>query len=146
MLTAFYGALDRVRNRLRRKRSDRGWAAGRRGEDLAHRLLRRSRYTVVARNYRPRAGHGEIDLIAWDRDVLVFVEVKSRSSNEFGSPDRAIDTAKHEELIHVAREYARRADVPWDKVRFDVVNVVLTDPPVATITQDALERYNTHKT
>ena len=113
---------------------------------MAHRLLRRRRYTVVARNYRPRSGHGEIDLIAWDRDVLVFVEVKSRSSGEFGTPDRAIDTSKQEQLIHAAREYARRADVTWDQVRFDVVNVVLSDPPVATITKDALERYNTHKT
>lgn len=96
---------------------------------MAHRLLRRSGFTVVARNYRPRNSPGEIDLIAWHRDTLVFVEVKSRTTGEFGAPDRAIGREKRETLVRSALEYARRAGVPPDRIRFDVVNVVFSDPP-----------------
>src|SRR5450432_3006906 len=59
------------------------------GEDLAHRFLRRQGYTVVARNYRSGSGAGEIDIVAFDKQDLVFIEVKTRASDEFGSPDRA---------------------------------------------------------
>ena len=60
---------------------------GRMGEDLAHRFLRARGCTVVARNYRPLSGSGEIDLVVWDGGKLVFVEVKTRSSAEFGPPE-----------------------------------------------------------
>ena len=70
-----------------------------------------------------------MDIIGWDRDRLVFVEVKSRGSEEFGSPDRAIDAGKRDRLMRAARDYARRAGIDWIKVRFDIVNVVFTDPP-----------------
>jgi len=132
-----FGIADSLRDRLRRRRVTPDQASGRRGEDLAHRLLRRQGFTVVARNYRTRGGHGEIDLVAWDGDVLVFVEVKSRASEEFGSPDRAVDQEKQAALIRAAREYARRSAVPWDRVRFDVVNVILADPPAVTRIPDA---------
>lgn len=72
---------------------------------------------------------GELDIVAWDGDRLVFVEVKSRLSVEFGSPDRAIDTDKRDHLMRAARDYVRRAGVDWTKVRFDIVNVVFTNPP-----------------
>lgn len=92
---------------------------------------------MVARNYRSRSGAGEIDLIARDGDALVFVEVKSRRSEEFGAPDRAVDQEKREALVRTAREYARRAGVEWRKVRFDIVSVVYTDPPSVSHTRDA---------
>ena len=60
-------------------------ALGRKGEDLAHRYLRSAGYTVVARNYRP-GEDSEIDIIARQKETLIFVEVKSRRSAEFGSP------------------------------------------------------------
>jgi putative endonuclease len=101
---------------------------GRMGEDLAHRYLRRRGCTVVARNYRPRSGPGEIDLIAWHGQRLVFVEVKTRSSAEFGTPDRAVDADKRAALERAAHEYARRANVSWEKTRFDIVSVVLERP------------------
>jgi len=80
---------------------------------------------VAARNFRPRSGPGEVDLVCWDRQSLVFVEVKTRTTDEYGEPDRAIDAGKRKALVRCAREYARRAGVPWDSVRFDVVDVVL---------------------
>lgn len=120
---------DSARHRARQGRWPAERATGRRGEDLAHRYLERQGMRVVARNYWPHSGHGEIDLIAWDRETLVFVEVKSRHSNEFGDPDRNVDREKRRALLRAGREYARHAGVPWDRVRLDVVTVLLTDPP-----------------
>lgn len=128
---------DAARHRARRRRWAEDLASGRRGEDLAHRLLRREGFTVVARNYRARTGCGEIDLIAWHGDMLVFVEVKSRCTEEFGTPDRAVGAAKQASLIRSAREYAGRAGVPWDQVRFDIINVVFSNPPSVTRLEDA---------
>ena len=98
---------------------------GRVGEDLAHRYLRRQGCTIVARNYRTRSGSGEIDVVAWQRETLVFVEVKTRDSAEFGAPDRAVDADKERHLRTAARDYARRAGVDWERTRFDIVSVVL---------------------
>ena len=67
---------------------------GQHGEDLAHRWLRRNGFTVVARNWRPPQGGGEIDIVAWEGDSLVFVEVKSRASGDWSAPERDIDARK----------------------------------------------------
>jgi putative endonuclease len=128
---------DSARHRARLRSWSPALASGRRGEDLAHRFLRKRGFHVVARNYRPRSGAGEIDLVAWDGGTLVFVEVKSRRSEEFGTPDRAVDQEKQDALVRAAREYARRAGVEWQNVRFDIVNVVLTDPPSVSHIGDA---------
>jgi len=124
------GWLYRISDRLRAAARSRVWPAdkalGRRAEDLAHRYLRSHGLKVVARNYRPARGHGEIDLVAWHGEMLVFVEVKARSTAEFGDPDRAIGREKRIALIRTAFEYARRAGVPPQQVRFDVVNIVFS--------------------
>ena len=80
-----YRLADAARDRGRRKFWPPDQASGRRAEDLAHRFLRRRGMLIVARNYRPPSGAGEIDLIGWDGDRLAFVEVKSRASGEFGA-------------------------------------------------------------
>ena len=84
------------------------------------------------------SGAGEVDLIGWEAGTLVFIEVKSRMSVEYGAPDRAIGLQKRSSLIRAAREYARHAEVAWERVRFDVVNVVFDQPPVVTHFRDAL--------
>jgi putative endonuclease len=99
------------------------------GEDLAHRYLQRQGLTIVARRYRPRSGGGEIDLVAWHGETLVFVEVKTRATAEFGAPERAVDAEKERYLRRAGRDYARRAAIEWSRVRFDIVSIVLTDPP-----------------
>lgn len=129
MYGVLYRIADSARDWARRKQWDADLAAGRRGEDLAHRFLQRAGMTVVARNHRTPTGSGEVDLVAWDKDTLVFVEVKSRSSEEFGTPDRAVDPEKRHKLMRAALDYARRADVPLSKFRFDVVSVVFGTPP-----------------
>ena len=129
--------LDRMRDARRRRTWDPDLAAGRRGEDLAHRYLRCQGFTIVARNYRLSSGEAEADLIAREGEELVIVEVKTRASAEYGPPERAVSPEKQRHLIRVAREYARKADVPWAQVRFDVVSIVLTEPPAITLLRAA---------
>jgi putative endonuclease len=116
--------LDWLRHAARRRTWTPELALGRCGEDLAHRYLRRKGFIIVARNYRLAAGDAEADLIAWEGEHLVFVEVKSRGTDEHGLPERAIGEEKRAHLHRVAREYARKTDTPWERVRFDVVTVV----------------------
>jgi putative endonuclease len=129
------GLLYRAADALRRRSL--ATDHGRVGEDMAHRYLRRRGCTIVARNYRPSAGAGEIDLVAWHGDRIVFVEVKTRSGAEHGEPERAVDVEKQESLRHAARNYARRAGIPWARTRFDIVSVVLERPVRIEWLQDA---------
>jgi putative endonuclease len=112
--------------------------AGRRGEDLAHRFLKRQGFTIVARNYRLSSGDAEADLIAWDGDTLVIVEVKSRETGDYGPPERAIGEEKRRHIVRVARAYAKKIELPWERVRFDVVTVILRDPPEINLYRNAL--------
>jgi putative endonuclease len=138
MLRKLYELADRLRHRARRRHMTADHALGRRGEDIAHRFLRRQGIIVVNRNYRMSSGAGEVDLIGWDADTLVFIEVKTRQSAEYGSPDRAIGLAKQSSIVRTAREYARHAEIPWEQVRFDVVTVVFSTPPEVTHLRDVL--------
>lgn len=138
LLAPLAKAADWARHRVRLRNGDRKQALGRRGEDLAHRYLQQCGLTVVARNWRAAPGGAEIDLIAYDADTLVFVEVKSRTSEEYGSPDRAIGIEKQQHILRAALEYSRRADVEWRRVRFDIVNVVFSQPAAITHLTDVL--------
>lgn len=134
MIQLLYRAFDALRRRTVRDNH------GRMGEDLAHRYFRRRGCTIVARNYRPRSGPGEIDLVAWHDNRLVFVEVKTRSSAKFGTPDRAVDADKRAALQRAAQEYARRANVAWEQTRFDIVSVLLERPVRIDWIQDAFRQ------
>lgn len=136
MMGRLYEFADVLRHHGRKQHMPADHALGRRGEDIAHRYLQRAGIIVVARNFRMASGAGEIDLIGWDNGTLVFVEVKSRHSDEYGAPDRAIGWEKQRNLYRAAREYARLADFPWEDVRFDVVNVVFGTPPSVTHFRD----------
>ena len=133
--------VDRVANRLRNRVRTRRWhhdlASGRRGEDLTHRYLWRHGFTHRRAHYRPQTSAGEIDLIAWESERLVFIEVKSRATAEFGTPDRAVDPEKQIFLERAAREYARRAGVEWSRTRFDIVSVLLTFSAQIELLRDA---------
>ena len=139
MLRSLYRFADVLRERSRRRTLNPDQALGRRGEDLAHRFLQRAGMVVVARNYRMASGAGEIDLVGREGDALVFVEVKSRRSDDYGAPDRAIGHEKQSSVVRAAREYARHAAVPWEQVRFDVVTVVFSTPPAITHFRDAFK-------
>jgi putative endonuclease len=112
-------------------------ALGRQGEDLAHRYLRGRGFHILARRFRLPDASGEVDIIARQRDIIVFVEVKARRSAEYGSPERAVDPEKQRKLIRVARSYILKAGADWSQVRFDIVSVVLSKPPVIAHYEDA---------
>jgi len=137
MLRSLYRFADLLREQSRQHTLNADQALGRRGEDLAHRFLQGAGMAVVARNYRMASGAGEVDLIGWERDTLVFVEVKSRQTDDYSAPERAIGEDKERSLVRAAREYARHAGVPWEKVRFDVVTVVFSSPPAVAHLRDA---------
>lgn len=129
------GLLYRAADRLRRRRYPENH--GRVGEDLAHRYLRSQGCIVVARNYRTLSGSGEIDLVVWDFKRLVFVEVKTRSGTEFGLPESAVDADKRERLRTAARDYSRRLEIDLRQTRFDIVTVILGQPPKIEWLRDA---------
>jgi putative endonuclease len=112
-------------------------ALGRRGEDLAHRYLRQAGLIIVARNYRTPNLSGEIDIIARDGDTIVFVEVKARTSTDYGSPDRAIDSEKERRIMAAARHYASHTGTDWGHVRFDIVSIVFGKHPALSHYPDA---------
>ncbi|MFZ0803698.1 MAG: YraN family protein [Terriglobales bacterium] len=95
---------------------------GRQGEEDVYFYLRRRGYVMVARNFRSPNRRGEIDLIGWDNDVLCFIEVKTRTTRDFGPAEAAVDRDKQRNLIAVAREYLRHL-APSCQWRFDVVSV-----------------------
>jgi len=95
---------------------------GVRGEEDAYFQLRQLGYVMVARNFRSPRCHGEIDLIGWEGDVLCFIEVKTRTSQEVKTAEAAVDRHKRREVAEVAREYLKRVPLQcqW---RFDIVSV-----------------------
>ena len=95
------------------------------GERAAERELKRRRMVLLERNVR--AGGGEIDLVALDRDTLVFVEVKSRSSAAFGEPAEAVDAAKRGRIVRAARAFLARKRMLDRPRRYDVAAVLLDE-------------------
>jgi putative endonuclease len=95
---------------------------GRRGEEDAYFYLRRRGYTMIACNYRSPHYRGEIDLVGWDRDVLCFVEVKTRTTHAVKPAEAAVDREKQDQLRLVARDFLRHIPTSC-RWRFDVVAV-----------------------
>ncbi|MEK6684541.1 MAG: YraN family protein [Nitrospirota bacterium] len=94
-------------------------AFGKQGEAEAVRFLQRRGYRIMDRNVRLR--RGEIDLIAYDGDVLVFIEVKARRSIRFGGTSWAVDLRKQERLSRLAVQYLARQRLRDCLCRFDLV-------------------------
>ncbi len=94
---------------------------GRAGERLAERYLKNQGYTVVERNYRCRGG--EVDLIALDRRVIVFVEVKTRTDHGFGNPLEAVEPRKQKRMILAAQLFLHQKKLQQRDARFDVVGI-----------------------
>ncbi len=94
---------------------------GAQGERIAESFLRRQRYEILQRNYRCRAG--EVDLIALDGLTVVFVEVKTRRQDEYGSPLEAVDRRKQRQIQRAAQYYVSANRLYDRNLRFDVVGV-----------------------
>jgi putative endonuclease len=98
---------------------------GIRGETFAYWYLRRHGYILVARNFKVPGLKGELDLVGYDRDVLAFVEVKTRSgdSKEFGTPEDAVTPHKREVLARIARNFMLERRIRNVQSRFDVLAI-----------------------
>jgi len=103
------------------------------GERMAlHYLTKSLGYRLVATNFRVPLGRGlrgqkltaEIDVIAYDEDTLVFIEVKTRTSNEFVQPERAVDLRKQRQIARAARRYRQLMKVYDEPYRYDVLTVL----------------------
>ena len=95
--------------------------AGKLGEDLAADALRNIGYAVLARRYRTR--YGEIDIIAKDESTLVFVEVKARRTDRFGTAAESVSGWKQRRIAAMALDYLSRINQPEALCRFDVVAI-----------------------
>jgi putative endonuclease len=100
------------------------------GEDLAAQWYKSNGYRVIDRNWRCR--EGEIDLIVQGHGVVAFCEVKTRSSQRFGSPFDAVDHHKQQRIRRVATLWLRESSVRSRRLRFDVVGVVAGEVEVRT--------------
>ncbi len=92
------------------------------GEKTAGELLEKKGYRILERNYRCR--QGEIDIVAEDSGVLVFIEVRARCSDKFGDPLETVDIVKQARITRAARQYLATQKKPDRPVRFDVVGIV----------------------
>ncbi len=99
---------------------------GKRGEELAVAQLKKLKFKILERNYK--CALGEIDIIARERDTLVFVEVKTRASMDFGGPAAAVTSHKQRQLCRVALTYLSQKRLTNVPARFDVVAVELISP------------------
>lgn len=96
------------------------------GEDAAFFFLRRKGYAVVARRWSSGDRPGDIDLIAWQGQVLCFVEVKTRTAQDMTPAETAVDRHKRYTLRRLATQYLRQLPQPErPPVRFDVISVYL---------------------
>jgi putative endonuclease len=101
--------------------TDRRQQFGQTGESIAARFLRKMGYRIIEKNYRNVLG--EIDIIARDRDTLVFVEVKARASGRYGNPKYAVTPRKQRKISMVALLYLKSTSQSRIKARFDVVAI-----------------------
>ena len=96
---------------------------GKKGEEIALRFLKKKGYKIIERNYVCKLG--EMDIIAREKDTLVFVEVKTRTSMAFGPPQLAVNSTKQMQLSKVALYFLKEKRLEEVKARFDVVAVLL---------------------
>jgi len=97
---------------------------GKKGEEVALRFLKKKGYRIIERNYVCKMG--EMDIIAKEKDALVFVEVKTRTSKDFGPPQLAVDSTKQKQLSKVALNFLKEKKLGDIKARFDVVAILLS--------------------
>lgn len=106
-------------------------ALGKKGEEIAERFLIQKGYKIVELNYRIRGG--EIDIVATDQNTLVYVEVKTRTSDEFGLPEESVTPRKIKFLIRTTRFYRNsRHNLPQLE-RIDVISIDISNPNKALV-------------
>ncbi len=115
---------------------------GREGEDQAARYLAKRGYRILERNYSTRSG--EIDLIALDKETVVFVEVKTRSNDAYGSPELSVTPRKQSRMIKAALGYIKYKKLHQVPCRFDVVAINAAAEQEIELIQNAFEMDRTN--
>ena len=108
---------------------------GKRSEIIASEFLKNKGYKILEVNYKNKVG--EIDVIAKDKDYLVFVEVKARTSQKFGHPFEAIDEIKQQKIHAVASLYMVKHGKYGTNCRFDAISILGLENPEITHIIDA---------
>jgi len=93
------------------------------GEQYAVSYLQKEKYKIIDKNYR--CNYGEIDIIAFDKDCLCFVEVKTRTTCKYGRPANAVNYPKRRHIINCAKVYISSKRLGNYKARFDIVEVFM---------------------
>ena len=111
---------------------------GRKSESLAVKHLKRKGYKILEQNFRTKMG--EIDIIAKDKGVIVFVEVKARRSDRFGDPKWAVTFKKQKKISMAALQYLKATEQSNTSARFDVVSIDSSgDKPTIEVVKNAFE-------
>lgn len=100
------------------------------GEEVAVDFLKKRGYTILERNWR--FSRAEIDIICKFGDILVFVEVKARSYDFYGTPEAFVDDKKETLLADAANEYMKQVNHEWE-FRFDIIGIVFQSKSAYTI-------------
>lgn len=98
---------------------------GKSGENLAEDFLISKGYNILERNYRNKIG--EIDIIAMDKDILVFIEVKTRTSTSYGYAFEAVDLRKQRKIINTSMVYVKYKKYIDTQLRYDIIEVYMTN-------------------
>ena len=113
-------------------------ALGAWGEGVAARHLKRQGWKILRRNFRAPGG-GEVDLVCRHHDTLVFAEVKTRRSEEMGRPLDAVDRKKQQLIRRGALYWLRLLEMPDITFRFDVIEVLASDPVEIRVIESAFQ-------
>lgn len=96
---------------------------GKRGEEIACEFLRKKNFVILEQNFR--SGRGEIDLIAKQNETIIFIEVKTRSSEKFGYPEESVNESKKAKLKETAINYLEQRSLQ-NEIRFDIISITIT--------------------
>lgn len=95
---------------------------GKAGEEVALKYLKRKKFKIIKKGFR--LYKGEIDVIAYDRKTLVFIEVKTRRSSSFGLPEESVTTAKQRQIKKIAQGFIAFNNLENVECRFDVISLI----------------------
>ena len=98
---------------------------GKLGEDIAENYLKQKGYKILDRNFECR--QGELDIIALDKKEIVFIEVKTRTSNKYGTPSEAVNKTKQKHMLQTIKYYLYIRNLSDEFVRIDVIEVYIKD-------------------
>ena len=95
------------------------------GEDLACSFLKNLGYTILDRNFRTR--YGEIDIICSYKDIIIFLEIKSRYTNNYGLPIESVTYSKQKQIIKLSKSYIHLKNLYNFNIRYDIISIIFSN-------------------